>query len=149
MYNCAPEQAYYFLMKKAPDNTKTGQNFRCAVSDAPKPCFFKGESTQKIRRYRTGLNWGTVLIRASLCTPPPLYLDSLFLKVQGPTPPSQRVGWTFRKVQGPNPPLLEGRLDFSKGPRSKTPLKQGSLEISKSPRSLGGGPPTSGGGGTK
>ena len=40
MYNCGPEQAYYFLMKKAPDNTKTGQDFRSAASNAPKPCFF-------------------------------------------------------------------------------------------------------------
>ena len=50
--------------------------------------------------------------------PPPVYLDSLFLRVQCPTPP-----------------LLEGRLDFLKGPRSNPPLPEGGLDIRKSPRS--------------
>ena len=36
-----------------------------------------------------------VLYERHFVPPPPFYLDSLFLKVQGPTPPSQRVGWTF------------------------------------------------------
>ena len=61
------------------------------------------------------------LYEGHFVAPPPLYLDSLFFKVQGPTPPlpegrldfpksprsnppSQRVGWTFGKVQGPTPP---------------------------------------------
>ena len=69
------------------------------------------------------------LIRASLCSTPPLYRVSLFFKVQGPTPPSQRVGWTFRKVQGPTPPSQRVGWTFGKvqGPTpprgSKRPSK--------------------------
>ena len=65
--------------------------------------------TGDCRRYRADTEVYIYIIRASLCTTPPLYLDSLFLKVQGPTPPSRRVGWTFGKVQGPTP--LEGPRD--------------------------------------
>ena len=62
--------------------------------------------------------------------PPPLYLDSLFPKVQGPTPPSQRVGWTFRKVQGPTPPSRRVGWTFGKV-QIPTPPK-GSKRPSKS-----------------
>ena len=89
---CLSSSGHIHLVSSQPPNNSSGR-MQGGCEGGLSAWFTSSGSEGSVSSSNEGT--GSMSYEGHFVPPPGVYLDSLFLKVQGPTPPSQRVGWTF------------------------------------------------------